>query len=85
MNTTIQKLLAFVKSNILIHGVIMAIIGAIAKMLYPIIDLIQNGQAYTLPSFDSIWHVALAAAGTYFFKQLTFGSSTKQIDAPAVK
>ncbi len=77
MKTITDNFLAAIKTNALLHGLWMAIGVAILKVVYPAIQAMLDGQAYVMPTWQSIVKIALAAAVGYFGKNVLFGSSAK--------
>ncbi len=83
MKTIIQKFIAAVTGNALVHGLLMAVMGAVGSIVYPVITEMMNGNPYVFPTWQNILKTAIGAAILYIGKNSIFGSSVKLPDAPA--
>lgn len=78
MKTIIQKFIAAVTGNALVHGFIMAVLGAVGSIVYPVINQMANSQPYEFPTWQKIVAAGLGAGMIYIFKNTLFGSSGDQ-------
>lgn len=81
----VQKLIDAVSGSSLIHGLIMAVGGAILNVAVPLMQALQNNQPFVMPSWKSVLATAIGAGLLYLTKNFAFGSSVKPSDANAAK
>lgn len=80
MNTIIEKLKTALSQNSLLHGLLMAILGAISTPLLAWADSISQSMPFVMPDYKHFIGMAMGAGVMYLIKNLLAGSSAQTID-----